>query len=263
MKLKHKKLIVIIALVVIGIGVLIFSMNQNSDQEASGNNTSEDGSENGESLSAEENGDTEDTTEEETEAEPELALNADPEVVELVSQYMNAKLEPSVEAFTPLVSDISLIDIEAIDRETATIERYDNINIYSIDTLEEGQSLIYVSYDIKIVGIETPAPAATRFLVIKEADKAPYISNGEISEETNEFIATFEETNTYKEFIEGVDTRLQEALEQDENLAGFYAKLYETATEPPEETTAPAEETAAVPEETTAPVESESTAATE
>lgn len=230
LKLKHKKIIVIISLLVIGIGALTFSLGQNKDKEVTG-----DGVGASELVSIEKTDEsieedesvTEATTEAPTEEpEPEFEVDADPEVVSLVSQYMNAKLEPSVEVFTPLVSDISLMDIDKIERETNTIERYDNITVYSIDTEIEGTSLVYVQHDIKFVGIETLAPAATRFLVVKGEDQVPHIYNGEISEENNVFISEFEETNTYIEFVDEVNSRLIAALEQDSVLAEFYSKMY-------------------------------------
>ncbi len=264
LKLKHKKLIVIISLFVIGIGALTFSFKRSKDKEASGGNVVSSDATSIEQLDESSEGTesiTEDTTEAPTEApEPELEVDADPEVVSLISQYMNAKLDPSVEVLTPLVSDVSLMDIEKIERETNTIERYDNITVHSIDTEVEGTILVYVYHDIKFVGIETLAPAATRFLVLKQEDQLPQIDNGEISETNLEFIAEFEETNTYKEFVEEVNSGLALALENDSVLAEFYAKMYVDE----EETASEKDETASEDtEETTESEESEETEAVE
>ncbi len=271
LKLKHKKLIVIAGFIVLGIGTLAFSLVNGSDKSGTGKDSAE-----GEvlnQLDAESqiasfkgkdgiiSGDnsTQDTIQAETEeAEPELEVNADADIVELIMAYMDSKLEPNVEVFAKLVNDVSLIDIEAIERETNIIEKYDNITVYSIDASKEDVSLVYVYHDVKFVGIDTPAPAATRFLVVKEDDKAPFIFNGEVSEETKAFIAEFEETNAYDEFVEGVNTQLLAALDKDQVLAEFYAKLYESNSQAAAEDNQSSE-----PEETVEAGETEETTETD
>lgn len=236
MKLKHKKLIVIVSLLVIGIGILIFSINKNRNEKKEG---LEEDTNSQTTEVTQDTGESEDITEEATqEPEPEFDVNSDPDIVTLITEYMNTKLDPSVEALTPLVSDISLINVEAMEKETNTIESYDNLTVYSIATPQEGTTLVYAYHDIKFVGIDTPAPAATRFLVVKEADTVPYIDNGEISPETDEFIREFEETGTYGALVEDVNTKLTAALDTDQVLAEFYLKMHEGIGEDnPEETT--------------------------
>lgn len=245
LKLKHKKLIVIASLMVIGIGTLAFSLVNGKDdnKEVASNETASSdilSQEDAESQIASftGKGTNQDTAEEETEAEAglEFQVNEDPEIIELLTAYMNTKLEPSVEAFTPLVNDVSLIDVEAIDRETNIIEKYDNITVNSIDTPEEGTSLVYLYHDVKFIGIDTAAPAATRFLVVKEDDKAPYIFNGEIPEDIKSFIAEFEESNAYIDLVEEVNTKLLEALDKDQVLSEFYQRLYDQASAAEENT---------------------------
>ena len=255
---KQKKLIVIIGLLIIGI--LIFALTRNPSEKSSNNSGKAVSGEetNQQDSSLEQTGEDEDLAEAETEeAKPKFLVNEDPEIVELITKYMNAKLEPSKEAFEPLVDDVSQVDMDLMEKETKVYERYDNITVYSIDLTEfkEGALLVYVYHDTKIIGIDTAAPGANRFLVIKEADKAPYIQLTEVSTETASFIEEFEQGDDYKEFVKKAETNLKAALDKDEILKEFYARLYESVQEsqtPTEETADPVEETQAAAETTEA-----------
>lgn len=266
-KLKYKKLIVYASMFVLGIGTLTFSLSNKSksDKEAVVDNKDVveiDEKEPESQMSSfinKGNKPTEksDNLDKDTTSE-ELKFNedSDPATLDLITQYLKAKLEPNIEVLTPLVNDISLIDIEIMERETSIIESYDDVTTYIVDSPKEGTSIVYVDYNIKFHGIETSAPAATRFVVVKEADKTPYIYNGEIEDDINTFINEFEETNTYKDFVDNVNTKLLTALEQDTALAEFNSKLNdgeetietsnetvpETSTEPQEETTSETED---------------------
>jgi len=251
LKLKQKKLIVIASLVVIGIGTLVFSLVNAPDNKELVSKDIEETQELSQleaesqiaSFTGKSGNQGEEDTAKEAETEPvlELQVDAEPKTVELITAYMNAKLEPSTEAFTPLVNDVSLLDIEAMERETNIIEKYDNIKVYSIDTPKEGISLIYVYHEVKFIGIETAAPAATRFLVVQEADKAPYIFNGELSEETKTFISEFEQSEAYDNLVEDVNAKLLEALAKDEVLSEFYERLYDSNAQAQAETEASGE----------------------
>lgn len=244
LKLKHKKLIVIASLIVLGVGTLTFSLiNNDGNKEVASNKVGESEGEALNQLDAEsqiasftrkdsdlgDDNSTQDTTAAAVQ-EPELEVNADEEVVQLINNYMSGKLEPCVEVFTPLVNDVSLVNVEAMERETIIIEKYDNVTVYSIDTPQEGTSLVYANHDVKFVGIDTSAPAATRFLVVKDDDKAPYIFNGEVSEVIKEFISEFEQSSSYDELVKEVNTKLTSALNQDKELEELYSRLYESNT---------------------------------
>src|SRR5699024_8480967 len=106
--------------------------------------------------------------------------NADSEVKELLTKYMNAKLDPKIEDLAALVNDTSHLDLEGIGRSTNFIEKFDNINTYSIDSPKEGTSLVYIYHEIKFIGIDTLVPGISKFLVVKEEGKDPHIYFGDI-----------------------------------------------------------------------------------
>lgn len=272
-KLKYKKIIVFASMFVLGIGTLTLSLSNksNSDKETVVDNedVAEIDEKEPESQMASFINKGDETTEDEQadkldedSAEEEIKFNkdSDPAIVDLITQYLEAKLEPNDEVLTPLVNDISLIDIDVMERETSIIEKYDDVTTYIVESPNEGTSIVYVDYNIKFHGIETSAPAATRFVVVKEADKDLYIYNGEIEDDINTFINEFEETNTYKDFVDNVNTSLLTALEQDTALEEFTSKLNageETSNETESETSNETQE------ETTGETESETTTETE
>lgn len=234
LKLKYKKLIIIVSMVVFAISMLSLSLigkpeGKKPDSE-------------GEILSKEVEPETqvasfikgdkkirEEETIEEKELEPELVfeVNSDKEVKDLLTKYMNAKLDPKIEDLEPLVNDTSHLDIEGIGRSTNFIEMFDNINTYSLDSPKEGTSLVYSYHEIKFIGIDTLVPGISKFLVVKEEDKDPYIYFGDIEEEVSDFITEFEKTETFTKLIDDVNDKLEKALDEDSVLSEFYAKLYQ------------------------------------
>lgn len=262
-KFKYKKAIVYASMFALGIGTLTLSLSNksNSDKDVVVDNQDEveidevvPESQAASFIKMKE--ETEEVLDEEPAEEIEFKKDSDPAIVDLITKYLAAKLEPNEEVLTPLVNDISLIDIENIERETSIIEKYNDITTYVVEAPKEGTSIVYVDYNIKFHGIETSAPAATRFIVVKEADKAPYIFNGEIEGDINNFINEFEETNTYKDFVDNVNASLSTALEQDIALEEFTTKLNAG-----EETSEETQEV--IQEETTSEAESETTTETE
>lgn len=253
-KLKYKKLIIVASMFVLGIGTLTFSLSNKSKSDKEAVADSKDAveidekepesqaasfiSKDEKATGVEEGKETENLDEDSSPEELQFNEDPDPTTNDLITQYLEAKLEPNTESLTPLVEDISTIDIDSMERETSIIEKYDNIVTHIIDSHKEGTSIVYVEYNIKFYGIETSAPAATRYIVVKEADKAPYIYSGEIEDDVNTFINQFEETNTYKDFVDNVNDKLLLALEQDTALAEFNTKLNsgEESSEPESET---------------------------
>lgn len=236
-KLKYKKLILIISMFALGIGTLSFSLTNKElrDKEVAKEKDLDDIDKKEPetqvaSFLNKGKDDKPQETEDAKEPDLEFRVDSDQDIISLITEYMNVKLEPSIELFTSLVNDVSLIDIDAMERETSIIEAYQNIKTFCVDAPKADVNLVYVYYDIRFLGIETPAPAAARFIVIKEDDKAPYIYNGEIGDETNSFIKEFEQSNAYREFVDDVNSKLFAALERDTDLAEFNSKLNEASS---------------------------------
>jgi hypothetical protein len=237
LKLKHKKLIVIVSMCVLGVGMLTFSFTNKSDksnksgQAEATNNTLGDSEDDVEpqaaGIGSSGGKETEPTATPTPEPEPALVfeVNAYEDINNLITQYLEAELDPSVESFTPLVNDPSLLDVEGIKRKTTFVESVQNISCHSIDAPKENTRLVYVYYDIKFTGIETLVPAINKFLVVTEEGKEPYVYFGDLDEEMETFINEVHESDTYGELVNQVNEKLEQALEQDSVLNEFVTKL--------------------------------------
>ena len=168
-KLKYKKLIIVASMFVLGIGTLTFSLSNKSKSDKEAVADSKDAveidekepesqaasfiSKDEKATGVEEGKETENLDEDSSPEELQFNEDPDPTTNDLITQYLEAKLEPNTESLTPLVEDISTIDIDSMERETSIIEKYDNIVTHIIDSHKEGTSIVYVEYNIKFYEI--------------------------------------------------------------------------------------------------------------
>ncbi|MCI8464837.1 MAG: SH3 domain-containing protein [Lachnospiraceae bacterium] len=183
----------------------------------------------------------------------------------LVNSYFTAVQGCDVEALSALVNSVDSISVEQLQAEREFVEGYQNISCYTLNGSTDGTYVVYVSYDMKFLNVETPAPCLIRLYVCTNEQGGLYIFNQESGMDAS-VVSYMEELNgreDIKALMSDVDVRLTEAMAADEALNALVSKLYgnnapseseegetseeSSAEETPEET----EETKA-PEETTA-----------
>ena len=182
-------------------------------------------------------------------------------VNQLVSSYFEAVQNCDVEALSKLVDSTENISEEQLRAEREFVEGYRNMSCYTLNGLIDGTYIVYVSYDMKFLNVETAAPCLIRLYVCTNDEGGMYIYNQDLGTD-NEVAAYMDEVNEredVKALMQEVDNRLTEAMAADEALNALVTKLYGNSdggtgesgeSTAPEETTAPEGTTA--PEETTA-----------
>ena len=123
---------------------------------------------------------------------------------------------------------------------------------------------MFVVYDMKLINIETSAPDIICLYVGPEDDSGNrLIRYGDIDEDLQAYVAELEEDPNVKALYDDVQTRYQQAQEQDPALAEFIQRISGVVTDEPEETTETADAAEETPEETAEATEEEAPAETE
>lgn len=259
MKLKHRKLVLIISMSAMGIGLITFSIagNKNKNTDEVSNISEEAVMTEGLSEASiddvtniptptEEITGTPTPTEEVTEAPTEaptstptpteapfqLTESEDSEIVQLIKDYLQAKIDGKVKKLKNLVTDGSTIDIESIQKKTEFIESYDNIKVYTIPGYGDIDFIAYVYMEVKIASIDTKAPGLDEYCV-KQVDGEYKIVRGEVSDETGAYIEEARQSEEVQALLGKVDKKLNKAMKKDEALADFCNQL--GVTKAPEE----------------------------
>jgi hypothetical protein len=246
MKLKYKKMILMISMCTMGIGMVTFSMTNQSDKNSTGveekvsTMVAYDASAVAINDSEEESTTVLPTvtpmptiapTEEETSAKVvsvTLEDNTHKDINKLIKKYLNAKLKNDISKFETLVNDTSLLDLEDIERKTKYIEEYQNLECYTCDGAEAGSYIVYAYHEVKFTSIDTMAPAMNEFYVKTDANGDPYIYLGEIDEATEEYMNQVRNSEEVMELIYNVNDKLEKAVKNDDALAEFCLKLQES-----------------------------------
>ena len=263
MKLKHRKLILIISLSAMGVGLITFSVAGNkekqstevasvtneglvtetptptdeatptpaeADKEVTATPTEEPTAEVTEEPTGEPTPEaTVEPTEEPT-GEPvkeenlELKEENDAKINDLITDYLQAKLDGKTKKLKKLVTDPSYIDAETIQKKTEFIDSYDKIKVYTLPGKGDIDYIAYVYMEVKITTIETKAPGLDVFY-IKKVDDEYKIVCGDVSDETYDYIKKCNKSDEVKALSDKVGKKLDKAIAKDEELADFCNKI--------------------------------------
>lgn len=154
-----------------------------------------------------------------------LKKDAVKEINELVTNYYKAELELDMDTLEGLVSDIEQVDYTKLQMQLEYMESIDNIICYSIDGDVEGTYRVYVYYDMKLRGIDTPAPALSALYVTMSSDGGYIVYLNELDSETQEFIIQSDESEEVLILKALVEQRFESVVESDEALKNFVSSL--------------------------------------
>jgi len=157
-----------------------------------------------------------------------LKKNAYDQVNALIEQYFNAKMNVDMTAMAGLVSDITQVNVNKIQAQLQYVEKIQNVQSYTIDGPKDGSYRVYVYYELKIRGVDTPAPALTGLYVTKDETGKYVIYLGALDKDEQEFIEKSDKNKDVKELSSLVKKSLDEALNNDANLKEFYNVLEES-----------------------------------
>ena len=175
-----------------------------------------------------ENNSSDDTNEEEVENTDTNALeeNAYPEVNTLIESFYAAWGQKNADAMRELTDNFSSTD-EAKVVNATYIESYDNIQVYTKQGLDKNSYVVFVSYDLKFQGIDTPAPGLSELYVMKDDSGNWLIHNDASDQEVQECIEKTRQEEDVQELISQEEERYNQAVESNEELKNYLEQLGE------------------------------------
>ena len=150
-----------------------------------------------------------------------LEKDAYPDITELVTQYYNATLSADMETLEMIVSDSSLIDQSKLAAQGSYIESIDNLICYTVTKPTKDAFRAYVYYDMKLTGIETPAPALSALYVTLASDGRYIIYLSGLDADTHNFIEEADQSEDVQHLKDLVNERFEKVINTDEQLKSF------------------------------------------
>lgn len=154
-----------------------------------------------------------------------LKKDAYPEINELMRKYYDASLAVDLDTLEGLVSDVTQVDAAKLEKQLSYMESIDNIICYTVDGEVEGTYRVYVYYDMKLKGIDTPAPALYAFYVTMSSDGNYIVYLSGLDGETQSFLSATDTSRDVQTLKSLVNARFQNVVNSDEKLKEFCEML--------------------------------------
>lgn len=149
-----------------------------------------------------------------------------PEIQTLAEKYLEAIRVGDVDTLNKIMQSDSKVTEANVNKTSDYIEAYEDVTCYTMKGLEENTYVVYVVYNAKLIGIETPAPSMIRLYVCRDsADSDFYIYNGVLTGELKTYIDMADAGEDVSILRSQVNQALQDACEKDEQLAEVYNML--------------------------------------
>ncbi len=237
-KANHIRLAAAVLIVAAVVLAVIFFMGKRDKTETTGALETE----TTERLEIEIHGDSEEASQQETEAVApdnsqynmdfsayELKKDEVLPVNKIISQYFQAKIDQDAAALFRLFGksedDPSLEQRrEELKAESVYIEDYQGITCYTKPGLTEDSYVVYVTYDVKFRRVDTLAPGLMWCYVAK-ADDGNYIIRENVVGDEADYVAKQNQTEDVRLLSAQTNDRLRQAIESDTLLAGIYSDL--------------------------------------
>lgn len=156
-----------------------------------------------------------------------LLTNAYSEINTLVESYYNAKLSGEPADFEPLVSDISAIDTDYLHIQYELVTDFSNFTCYTKNGIGEIAYIVYVSYDSKIVTIDTPVPSLDRLTLVYAPDgsKKLLINTAKLSDEISAYCDELFSHEDVRIMYQQESKRFEDAVASDPGLQQLQNRL--------------------------------------
>ena len=149
-----------------------------------------------------------------------------PEVEKLMQDYYAAKIKRDVGKLRSLSfypENVSTEEQLIIDTEYD--EDYRNIKCYTQKGPKEGTYIVYVYYETKITGINTLAPNLSKIYLVTDNEGNLRTYDGEMDVELKEYFDARNNDEGFKELLETMGQKIDEARSKDENLRDFWDEI--------------------------------------
>lgn len=247
MKLKYKKVILLTTMSTMGIGLLTLSLSQDSTkaEESLNANTKIEVSTFAEDMNSQTLMANQELTEEVPTLSPtptaiptptpipvyDLEEDSNSEITTLFKDYYAAKNSSDIKKLKSILSNPDKVATEEqLQSKTEYIDDYRNIMTYIKQGIEEGTYIAYVYHEIKITGINTPAPGLAKFYVVTDEGKLK-IFNGDMDEDLATYFDERDNDADVQALSAETDSKGEEAKNQDQDLKEFWEEIDKMANE--------------------------------
>ncbi len=154
--------------------------------------------------------------------------NANLDINSLMIEYYAALAVCDKNKLVTLVTDPSVYDdMTPYEQKSQVITRYSNINCYTVDGDVPDSTILYVTCNINIAGVESAPMNISQFYIVKTADGYK-IDNGVLADSTVSYIQKVGESEDIQELYRNVKANIDSCLTSDPTFADFYNKIYTT-----------------------------------
>lgn len=153
-----------------------------------------------------------------------LGENDNESVNSLMNSFYNALANGDVETIKTLKDYCDQTELITYEKKSEFIESYNNINCYTKTGIEDNSYFVYVSYDVKIKGIDTAAPGLNAYYVYTDENNN-LIIDGNMEENIEAALKLVTSQDDVVDLYMKVDVSYNEAITSDENLNTFLTEL--------------------------------------
>ncbi|MGI6096179.1 MAG: SH3 domain-containing protein [Lachnospiraceae bacterium] len=157
-----------------------------------------------------------------------LEKNAYPELNAVIETFYTAWGNKDINSMKSVTDSFDATD-EAKVLNSTYIESYNNINTYTKKGLTDGSYVVFVSYELKFVDIDTPAPGLTQVYVETDSNGKFYIHTDDEEPEIQTYVEKVTQDADVQELISTVQQAYQDAQNSDEELRQFQEQLGEAS----------------------------------
>lgn len=151
--------------------------------------------------------------------------NANPDINALIADYYSALASKDQAVLKTLVTDPSEFDdMTDVLAKAAVVTGYSNINCYTLDGMDEDETIVYAVSNISIKGVDSKPLDISSFYVVK-TEEGYLIYNEPINPELSSFIKERDEEADIQALYQTVQDNINQCLEEDESFATFYNRV--------------------------------------
>ncbi len=154
-----------------------------------------------------------------------LEENAYTDVNDLVAKYFNAMTNGDAATITALRDTVSQEELIKIEKESAYIDNFGGIKVYTKPGPMTGSYVTFVYYEIKFTGIETSAPGLTTLYLCPREDGSLYICDGNMTQQDTDYVKAIVAQTDVADLFAMVETKYAEAIDGDATLNEFMTGL--------------------------------------
>ncbi|MDF2486920.1 MAG: hypothetical protein K0R46_3088 [Herbinix sp.] len=148
------------------------------------------------------------------------------EIEKLVKTYYEAKVNCDIDTLKSISSEPSnVISEKKLLSLMEGIDEYKNIKCYVKKSYEEGAYIVFVSYEIKFIGLDTLAPSLSKLYII--TDEAGELKNydGDLSEELRAYITSRSDDLDVEVLRKHTEESAKQAKADDKKLKEYWEAL--------------------------------------